>query len=64
MIKNCILTVEQMVRAEKIKIKSGATVDELREVAGESVFLEIIRRWPPRPVIVLCGPGNNGADGK
>ena len=52
-----------MVRAEKIKIKSGATVDELREVAGESVFLEIIRRWPPRPVIVLCGPGNNGADG-
>jgi NAD(P)H-hydrate epimerase len=33
------------------------------ENAGDAVVGEIGRRWSPRPVIVLCGPGNNGGDG-
>src|SRR6185312_924608 len=28
-----------------------------------AVVREVTRRWPPRPVSVLCGPGNNGGDG-
>jgi len=35
----------------------------LMENAGQPVADEIIRRWTPRPVIVLCGPGSNGGDG-
>ena len=31
--------------------------------AGEAVAREITRRWSPRAVTVLCGPGNNGGDG-
>ena len=33
------------------------------EKAGLAVADAVSRRWPPRPVAVLCGPGNNGGDG-
>ena len=35
----------------------------LMQNAGDAVVREITRRWSPRPVSVLCGPGNNGGDG-
>jgi NAD(P)H-hydrate epimerase len=35
----------------------------LMEKAGLAVADAVSRRWPPRPLVVLCGPGNNGGDG-
>jgi hydroxyethylthiazole kinase-like uncharacterized protein yjeF len=33
------------------------------EKAGFGVADTISRRWPAQPLVVLCGPGNNGGDG-
>jgi hydroxyethylthiazole kinase-like uncharacterized protein yjeF len=35
----------------------------LMQRAGEGVAREVAHRWTPRPVTILCGPGNNGGDG-
>ncbi len=58
-----LLTVEEMRRAESVAIAAGISSEKLMMAAGEAVFQEITRRWSPRPVSVLCGPGNNGGDG-
>jgi len=42
---------------------AGTPGSLLMQKAGEAVAREITRRWTPRPVTVLCGPGNNGGDG-
>ena len=58
-----MLTVAQMGEADQLTIAGGTSAIELMENAGDAVVGEIGRRWSPRPVIVLCGPGNNGGDG-
>src|ERR1700682_6239714 len=35
----------------------------LMQNPGNALAGEFTRRWSPRPVTVLCGPGNNGGDG-
>ena len=45
------------------------SVDQLMELAGLSCASAVARHFPPRrdapptPVLVVCGPGNNGGDG-
>ena len=61
---NCaVLRVAQMNAADKLTIAAGTPGSLLMQRAGEAVVREIERRWKPRPVTVLCGPGNNGGDG-
>ncbi len=42
---------------------SGTPATALMQNAGAAVAFEVARRWSPRPVTVLCGPGGNGGDG-
>ncbi|MEI9884912.1 MAG: NAD(P)H-hydrate dehydratase [Rhizomicrobium sp.] len=58
-----ILTVEEMYAADRYAAAHGVTTLDLMEQAGRAVADEIAKRWTPRPIAVLCGPGNNGGDG-
>jgi len=61
--KNALLDVRRMAEADRMAVESGISGIMLMENAGAAVAREIKRRWPVCPVVVLCGPGNNGGDG-
>jgi NAD(P)H-hydrate epimerase len=61
--RNALLTVEQMYAADAAAVRAGVAGLALMEAAGAAITREIRRRWRPRPVMVACGPGNNGGDG-
>jgi hydroxyethylthiazole kinase-like uncharacterized protein yjeF len=58
-----ILTVAQAGAADRAALASGTPLFGLMLRAGEAVAGEVMARWTPRPVLVLCGPGDNGGDG-
>ncbi|MCL6682521.1 NAD(P)H-hydrate dehydratase [Sphingomonas alba] len=58
-----ILTAEAMRTAEKAAIDSGTSVETLMERAGAALAEAVLRFAGNRPVLVVCGPGNNGGDG-
>ena len=58
-----ILTVEAMRAAEQRAIDGGTKVEELMERAGAALAEAVYRFAGLLPVLVLCGPGNNGGDG-
>ena len=58
-----LLTVDEMYAADKAAIDAGIPGETLMENAGGAIARAILERWTPRPVAILCGPGNNGGDG-
>lgn len=62
-LRTALLTSAQMAEADRLTLASGISAITLMDNAGRQVANEIMRRWAPRPVIVLCGPGSNGGDG-
>jgi len=58
-----LLTVAEMGRADAAAIRGGTSGETLMGNAGAAIAEAIRARWSPRPVAVLCGPGNNGGDG-
>lgn len=58
-----ILTAADMRAAEEAASAAGTDVDTLMERAGAGVARWAARLAPGAPVLVLCGPGNNGGDG-
>ncbi|GHD47234.1 bifunctional NAD(P)H-hydrate repair enzyme [Thalassobaculum fulvum] len=58
-----LLTCAEMARADAYAVEHGVPGTTLMAHAGAAVATAIRRRYRPRPVLVLAGPGNNGGDG-
>jgi hydroxyethylthiazole kinase-like uncharacterized protein yjeF len=58
-----VLTADAMRAAETAAIARGTTVVDLMDRAGHAVAEAVWRLGGGSPVLVLCGPGNNGGDG-
>lgn len=62
-LRTALLDTRQMVQADHASVSAGISGTQLMQNAGQAVASEIQKRWSPRSVTVLCGPGNNGGDG-
>ncbi|MDB5687045.1 MAG: Bifunctional NAD(P)H-hydrate repair enzyme, partial [Rhizorhabdus sp.] len=58
-----ILTAAETRAAEDAVFATGISVEQLMEQAGAAVAEAAWRFGGRHPVLVLCGPGNNGGDG-
>src|SRR6059058_3675193 len=58
-----LLTYAEMAAADAATIAAGTAGTALMEAAGRAVASAVSERYRRQPVVVLCGPGNNGGDG-
>src|SRR5688572_27755866 len=63
------ITAEAMAGADRRAQAFGVPAQQLMEQAGAAVAAAVhalatdLDRWGAGPVLLLCGPGNNGGDG-
>jgi len=62
-LENALFRVAEATAVDRASVAAGVSGAQLMAAAGAAAALEIVRRWSPRPTIVLCGHGNNGGDG-
>ena len=60
---NEVLSVEQMYAADRAAMAMGINGETLMEEAGRQTAQAILQKYGPKPIAILCGPGNNGGDG-
>ena len=60
---NEVLSVEQMYAADRAAMAMGISGETLMEEAGRQTAQAILQKYGPKPIAILCGPGNNGGDG-
>lgn len=61
-----LFTKSEMQALEAAAQKSGLTLERMMDNAGTALAKEAQARWGPlsgRPIVILCGKGNNGGDG-
>lgn len=59
-----VLSCAGMRRAERAAHQADIiSLDRMMALAGRAVADVVQQKWTPRPVLVVCGPGNNGGDG-
>jgi hydroxyethylthiazole kinase-like uncharacterized protein yjeF len=58
-----ILTTAEMAARDAAAVAAGTPRHVLMERAGAAVADAVRARFSPRPVVVWCGPGDNGGDG-
>lgn len=58
-----ILTVAEMAAADRAAVERGVSTPVLMERAGEAVAQAVRARYAHQPVVIWCGPGDNGGDG-
>lgn len=58
-----LLTTDQVTALEFSAVRAGTSVTTLMANAGQAAADVIMCQYEKQPVLVLCGPGNNGGDG-
>ena len=58
---NALLTPAEMGAADRAATALGVSGVQLMEAAGRAVAGNVQGHWPRQQIVVLCGPGNNGA---
>ena len=61
--RNQVLNNEQMYQADMLAEQKNIHSLFLMESAGNSISIEIRKRWTKSRILIICGPGNNGGDG-
>ncbi len=61
--RHCLLTVSEMMEADRAAVSAGISGISLMRAAGAAVAQHVRERYEYGNVTVLCGPGNNGGDG-